>query len=288
MNANHIQSNPIKVLLGVFAVWFCCISTFAQPPKHEFSVYAGIAPAHLFYSPVVGEDKTGIRAMGGFGYTRFLSITTGLNTGVEMGYYNSTLAFNNLSATYPTTDTDGAPYEFRMKTNDYKEKQNSYFLQIPLMFQYQTAHEILQFYAAGGAKLAIHLQTKYQTNPSLMQNSGYYADEDYEYTSQTFLDFGTLAEDGKTGTLDVSTGILGSVETGVRWPQAYDFSLYVGVYADYGFNLNTNSILFSGYHQPNLSTMFEGKLIPLTVGVKIKFAMGNKSLRKMRDPCSCD
>lgn len=278
--------NDIKIFLGMIAGLLLCTSVFAQPLKHEFSVYAGAGPSWIGYSSEVGEDRTGLRGLGGVGYSWFPVEQIGLSTGVELGYYTSTLSFDSLKVSYPTTDIDGNRYEFRMITNKYKEKQRSYFLQIPVMVQYQTLHETRKLYIAGGGKVAIHLQTDYETNPSLMRNSGYYANEDYEYTSQAFMDFGTFSNEGKKGKLSIATGFLASLEAGVRWQLPKDFALYTGLYADYGFNLNTNSILFSGYHQKNLSGLFEEKLVPLSVGLKVRFAFGRGEKKKRKNRVS--
>lgn len=278
-----MKKNYIKVLLGTIACWLFCSSVFAQPLRNEFSVYVGGGPSPLHYKSLVGEKRTGMQGLVGIGYTWFPTGNFGVTSGVELGYYKSTLSFDSLNVSYPMIDPEDNNYEFRMKTNRYKEKQQSYFLQIPLMVQFQTSHETRKLYIAGGGKVAIHLQTDYKTNPSLMQNSGYYADEDYEYTSQTFMDFGTFSKEGQEGRLHISTGFLASLETGVRWQLPNDFGLYTGFYGDYGFNLKTNSILFSGYNQKNLSTLFETKRIPLTVGVKVKFAFGNGGNKKKRN-----
>jgi outer membrane protein OmpA-like peptidoglycan-associated protein len=72
----------------------------------------------------------------------------------------------------------------------------------------------------------------------------------------------------------------------VRWQLPKDFALYTGLYADYGFNLNTNSILFSGYHQKNLSGLFEEKLVPLSVGLKVRFAFGRGEKKKRKNRVS--
>lgn len=267
---------------------------FAQN-KHEFSVYGGGGLSTLNYKVSVGEQQNGFGGQFGLGYTFFFSPKWGLGTGVEMAFYNARFSMDNFSNRYTTTDMDGNSFEFRSTLTNYEEKQGAMLLQIPLMLHFQTGNTH-RFYAALGGKIGIPLSGIYESTNDGLKNSGYYAHEDYEYTTQEFMGFGTFKGKDVTGDLDFKTAFFVSAEAGMKWKLAGKWSLYTGLYVDYGLNniyqtqdpapqfvaynsenpqdFTVNSILASQYMQNGISQTFTDKINPLAAGVKIALSLG--------------
>lgn len=257
--------------------------------QHELSVYGGGGLSTLKYKTDAGDQKNGYGGLFGLGYTYFFADKLGVSTGVEIGLYNAKTNINNFAYRYMAVDRDGDDFEFRTRINSREEKQRAMLLQIPLMLKYQSGKKI-NFSGALGAKLGIPISAKYKTNGAGITNSGYYAYEDYEYTEQTFMGFGTFTAQSMDDDIDLKPSIMLSAEAGIKWPLGQKTSLYTGAYFDYGINdsndgdsrqlvlyntqsptaITTNSVLMSRYgNQPAAD-----KVHPMAFGVKVGLAFG--------------
>ena len=281
---------------------------FAQH-DHEFSVYGGGGLSTLAYKVTTGEQRLGLGGHFGLGYHFFFTPEWGLGTGAELAFYNARFKTNNLSVNYMTTDMQGANFEFRSMVNNLKERQHAMMLQIPLMLQFQTnkSDSKHQFFAAAGGKAGIPLKGKYRTTANL-NNAGYYAYEDALYDTQTFMGFGNFPGKKANGDLDFKTTFFLSAEAGVKWKLNNSWSLYTGIYLDYGLNnikesqdiatqpflvaynwinppeFGVNSILQSKYYSSSSSSgstkTFTDKITPIAVGIKLRLAFGIDCNRK--------
>jgi len=268
-----------------------CTALIAQG-KHEVSVYGGGGLSTLKYETTTGEQKNGLGSLLGVGYTYFFKEKIGFVTGAELAIYNAKINLDDLSINYMTRDYDGDSFEFRSKVNDYEEKQNTMFVNIPLMLQYQIGEENNLYIAAGG-KIGFFLGGTYKTDKSIIKNSGYYEDEDYEYTEQEFLGFGTFKDRNANDDIKFKMTFMLSAETGMKWKLKDDLYLYTGIYIDYGLNniqkkdnekpfveynptspkdFIINSALASHYNKDNKSEVVADKVNLMAIGVKIKLA----------------
>ena len=276
---------------------------FAQH-DHEFSVYSGGGLSALKYKVTLGDQNLGFGGHLGLGYHFFFSPNWGLGTGAELGFYNTKFNLDNLMIRYMTTDMQNVSFEFRSTANNYQEKQHAMMLQIPLMLQYQTNKpDKRQFFAAAGAKAGIPLKGKYRATADLV-NSGYYAHENALYDTQEFMGFGKFAGRKDNGVLDFKTAFFLSAEAGIKWMLNDKWSLYTGVYVDYGLNnivetghapslpaivaynrtnptdFSINSIVKSQYTQSNnVPQTFTDKITPIAAGIKLRLAFGKNCKR---------
>ena len=274
---------------------------FAQH-KHEFSLYGGGGLSTLNYKATFGEQKYGLGGHLGLGYHFFFSPKWGLGTGAELAFYNARFNMSGLDIHYMATDMDGTAFEFRSAVNSYKEKQRAMLLQIPLMLQFQTGSKH-QFFIAAGGKAGIPLKEKYSSTASL-SNAGFYAYESSLYDTQEFMGFGNFSGKKSNGSLDFKTAFFVSAETGVKWRLGEKWSLYTGLYLDYGLNnilkkqnvasqpslvvynsadppaFAVNSIIKSQYNAKS----FTDKITPMAVGIKLRVAFGIKSKRVEAPP----
>jgi CxxC motif-containing protein len=178
------------------------------------------------------------------------------------------------------------------------EKQNAMMAQIPLTLQFQTGNKH-RFYAAVGGKAGIPVNAKSKSSGATIQNYDYYADENYEYTTQEFMGFGTFTGRDTDDDLKFKTAFLASAEAGMKWKLKEGLSLYVGAYIDYGLNnickednnsqlvaynianpkdFTVNSIMNSQYTQSGTAQPFTDKVFPMSAGLKVRLAFGKGSM----------
>jgi len=248
----------------------------------------------LSYDLDKGDRKNGFGGGVGVGYTYFFNDRLGLLAGLEFSLYSAKAEMVDLSTNYTAVDIEGESFDFRSKINGYTEKQNSYFLNIPVMLQYQFGTGN-RFYIAGGGKIGIPVSSRYKIDGATFINSGYYEFEDKELTSPEFLGFGNFKDRNTKQDFDMKVSFMVSAEAGLSWSLSDKNKLYTGFYCDYGLNntakknknyfveyntekpldFHVNSIVNSNYAQKGKSYEFTDKVIPFAIGVKVRLAFGN-------------
>jgi len=271
-------------------------SVYAQD-LHEFSISGGGGFSSLMYDPSIGKQSEGFDPRFGFGYSYFVSSRFGFATGLEFAFYNAKFKLNNLKMQYQAADLEeSVDFMFHSTLSNYEETQNIAMLQIPFMLQFQTTGRY-KFYLAAGAKAAIPMSGSYKGSGDLV-NSGYYEEEDFEYTEQGFRGFGTYKDKRIDGKNDFKTSFLASMEMGMKWRFYDGISIYTGAYFDYGFsnifkkqeveklpqmvkynsknppNFAMNGILNSQWKNNSASQAFVTKITPMAIGIKVKVALG--------------
>lgn len=274
---------------------------FLGHAQHEFSVYGGGGLSGLSYKSDAGKQKNGFGGQFGLGYRFYFTSNVGIGTGIEYAPYNAKFKADNVNSGHRATDFEDVAFDFRSSVTGYEEKQNAAFLQIPLMLQYLTDSD-QGFYVAGGFKAGIPLSGKYSSTASMLQNSGFYSEEIYEYTTQQFMGFGTFNGITSKGDLTFKTAFFLSLEAGMKFGLSGNFSLYAGAYLDYALNnavkkpslllvaYNTtnptdftlNSVANSQYAQNGVAQSFTDKIAPVAAGVKIVVAMGSRNNKYSR------
>jgi len=264
----------MKKILSIFLVLLTGVQTLAS----EYSIYGASGLSTLMYD-IKGSDKTNeFGGLLGFGYTYFFAPNWGIGSGLEMALYNAEFKFKKYTQKPYMIDNYEGEIEFRSTVMGYREKQSVSLLQIPLMLQYQCG-ENYQFYAMAGTKIGFPLAGKNKISADSVKNSGYRSFEDYEYTTQKFLGFGTFPEKKSEKKLPLQTAVLLSAETGMKWKLNETLRLYTGVYFDYGLNSVTRrshnsgrAIEYSDYVEPFTFNSLIDEITPLAVGLKLKFS----------------
>lgn len=245
----------------------------------------------LQYNVTLGKQTDGLGGQIGFGYNFFFIPQLSIKTGVEFSLYNASFLLGNSSTRFMATDIEQTVFEFRSTIYDYKETQYLVMLQIPLMLQIQAGKNHKVYVAAGG-KVGIPLSVKSNCSGTGILNSGYYAEEDYEYTSQLFMGFGRFS--GSSSDLKFKMAFMASLEIGGKWVMRDGYKFYTGVYADYGLNniaapqtdplpfieynptrpsdFKINSIIKSEHSQNGGTQLFTNKITTLTAGIKLSLA----------------
>ena len=279
------------ILLAIVA----CLSSlfmFSQT-KQEFSVWGMGGLSTLTYDLDKGERKNGFGGGVGVGYTHFFSEQLGILGGLEVSLYNAKANLDKISTNYSVTDIEGENFDYRSAISNYTEKQNAFYLNVPIMVQYLFGKDN-RFYIAGGGKIGIPLTSKYKVEGATYQNSGYYEFEDKELTSPEYMGFGTFTDRKVDESMDLKVSFTVSAEAGLNWQLSAKQTLYTGFYCDYGLNnisknskgyfveyntekpvdFGVNSVLNSDYTQKGKGYQFTDKVIPLAVGIKIRLAFG--------------
>jgi len=301
-----------KIILSIACI-LVASSLFAQEDEqnqHEMTVNLGGGLSTLKYNMESGKNTLGLGGSLGLGYTFFLNNQFGITTGVEANFYQSKYSNNALIGNYKVDDIDNPPpayfqvgYKYRKwisgddyEEAPYRESQNALFVQIPLMFQFQT-EGYHKFYVAAGGRVGFPVYTKFQTDASALTISGLpsiagdgdpYEDDLPQYGFKK-EHYDAPKTDGK---LSLKVAYMASLETGMKWSLNDNFSLYTGLYADYGLNdiqktkdkgtvtyHEGNSIknpnhVFLTYDNSVTSTSTVTKVTPMTFGIKVRLSFG--------------
>ncbi|MDR3184693.1 MAG: hypothetical protein LBT49_04735 [Prevotellaceae bacterium] len=268
--------------------------------RHEFTFYAGGGLSTLHYESSIGSSTGLSGGLFGASYRVYFAKKVGFGMGVELSYYNAKGAIGEYLYAEPAKDPEGADFEFRTMLRDYGENQNIAMFNIPLMLHFRGDPEKHRPYAAIGVKMSIPVSGKYRIVEGASFNSGYYVFEDYEYTTQKFLGFGSFSGNGDRE-LSLKPAYLLAIEAGMNWRLKYVL-LYTGFYVDYGLsdvvekrdeliasynrdnpaNRSTGSMIDSQYKLDNgQSEYITSKVIPLAAGFKIGITLGHGRKREI-------
>lgn len=192
---------------------------------------------------------------GNLGVQYFFTKHLGLATGIGLSYYNSKAHYTNNYKDDPShyafdNMTDGDPigefnnYQLRLSLNNWTEIQKAYFLEIPLMFMYQTKwgqNHSWGMYAGLGAKIQIPAFGKeYEVEKgSELTVTAYNYEYNIEYPVPGGADlseygFGTNNKITYNGDLDIKTGFAATAKLGILKTLSRRVDLTLGAYFDYG------------------------------------------------------
>ncbi|GHT67193.1 hypothetical protein FACS189452_04440 [Bacteroidia bacterium] len=235
----------------------------------------------------------------GIEWTFFLKEQLGLRFGLEVASYKNTWSSDNMTERFDCVVPGfevGTNKPFETKAEglnsfaEYKETQNVWFLQLPIMFQiHRTPDERKAiFYIAAGLKPAMSLMNSYAiaTSGNTTLNL-----PDYQQELNN-VGHGTGPFNySETGKMKLNLNVNLSAEMGIRWRVKPTFSLYTGIYADYGLlNIVTpqeNLILpyNTGGELNNLfaSQHLVGNVSTIAAGIKLRLAFGTVNKLSARD-----
>jgi len=104
----------------------------------------------------------------------FFSKYFGLSTGIGLSPYFSKLSLDPYSNTLDTIDSENESYERRISGKDINETQKIYFLEIPVILNFQCPFgKSIGFYLQSGVNMAIQVGNNYSSS-GIFSYSGYY------------------------------------------------------------------------------------------------------------------
>ena len=277
-----------KIKLLILVATFSCQYAFSQA-THEVSAHVGGGFSPITYKLSSGNKSGGFGTVFGLGYTYFIDYQLGIQSGVELGFYNAQADLHDITTISSNlTDNEGDRFDMHTTLSGYKETQSAMYLNIPIMALYQ----IDMYYFSGGFKIGIPLNGKYKSQDAILTNKGYYTDLDNTAETQEFAGYGTFRGKNSDGKMDLGIAAMLSLEAGMKWFLKNDFMLYSGFYFDCGIinirkkdvpfinydpqnpeNFTTNSILTS-YYNENETTKFVEKANLMSVGIKVRLSFG--------------
>ena len=289
-----MKKQIIKILaIGLFLLWGFGGYITAQDTEqsqHEVSIYAGGGLSSLLYNLNAGKYHYGFGGQAGIGYSFFFTPNFSLGTGAEFALYQAKASFpSGFSDSYVLNDpkNEGFTYTFKYKVNNYSEQQQAFFINIPLMLQFQTG-ENHKFFAALGGKVGFPFNAIAKKASYMVNTEGEYSYEERTYDDLPQHGYGLFNYPAGKVTLDkLKLNIMASAEVGMKWKIGDTKALYTGLYADYGFNniQKTNNKIFvkesessaNPIMSPLIESRFSGnsftnKITPIAVGLKIRFA----------------
>jgi len=285
-----------KIIIVIVVALLGGVALQAQDNQsnHEVNASFGFGTSSFRYSLSSGTSSALSDCSFGVGYTYFLNDHFGIGTGVELASYNSNLkalSFNNVVSGL-IDESDGEMYDFHSSVTNYREKQSTRLLQIPLLLKYQGEGKHRVYIAAGG-RVGIPIDNTYKSTADI-RNKGYFHDSQNEASTQLFMGFGQYDNYSSEGELSFKVACMASLETGVKWALSDKISFYTGVYFDYGLNdivdedrtqsviahnapgdFSIRSLSSSSTTNGTTSAVFVEKVVPFAIGVKFSLAFSN-------------
>ena len=213
--------------------------------SNEISIWAAGGLSILNYNPQSGNRSNMPGGAFGIGYSHYRSKHFGFLLGAELALYQSKFNTSGLQDNYNTVDLDvyrePENINFRYRLDDYKEVQQLWNINIPLMLQYQSAlWANNRFYAGLGFKLGVPVKATCEVSDFKITGMGYYYDENsgskQVLNDVTELGFGEFSNKSAKDKLDFGLSYTGTIETGIKWNLGGNVDLYTGLYFDYTFN----------------------------------------------------
>lgn len=284
------KNNTIKKALALFFLsYLCVIQIQAQQyqEKHEVSAYIGGGFSSLKYKlSTGGEQTTRYGGNTGLSYMFFLNDIFGIGAGVEIGCYNAKAAVSGFSDRYQAHDGTES-FEYRYDVKNYSEKQHALYLNFPINFQIQLpvfSDEHLTYLAIGG-KFGIPIDRYYKSQSDQYKISAYYPQYDVLLESPASQGLGTFVNKGVKNNIVLNRSYSITAELGMKWMVSDNYSLYTGIYADYGLSdisTNQNNGYFLEYNsgKPTVidnKSIFDSRYLDSANGTSHKF-VGKNSL----------
>lgn len=221
------------IILGLALL--ATVSLKAQQPGHFLHFNIGGGLNNLSYNLQNGTQKGQLGYTANAAYSYFFTNHLGLQTGVGIQSFNGSSTLN-LSTTAPAIDTDGDAFELGTAYTNWKEKQQTLFVDIPLLAQYRfTVGKNLRLIASAGAKVSIPVNTKYKTTDGQIVTTGFYPQWNVELSEMPQHGFGTNA--GKyDGNYTLKTAYMAIADLGGLIKLSQKKDLYLGGYFNYGLN----------------------------------------------------
>lgn len=245
----------------------------AQDKGGVFYLNGGGGLHTLQYDLQNGNRDNGFGVTVNAGYDYFFNSNWGIGTGFGLRLFQSEGTLNFLSIT-DEVDSDGESYKLSTDYDNWKEKQNAIFLDIPVGLSYQKEmNEKWGVLATIGAKFSFPAKATYQTAGGNIETSGYYQSTDVvlqNLPQHNFLSVTDMPDDDISFKVNTSAFLDLGVTRGIK----ENLDLYIGAYACYGLSNAIDSDIqpvyqVNGTYNGMLASNQTDKVIPVSVGVKV-------------------
>ncbi len=228
-----------KQLIIAFSMLLCS-NLIAQEVGHYLYLNAGGGVHNLSSSPKDGSQKGGLGLTLDAGYGYFFNKHWGFQGGIGLQSFEPSATLNYTTEA-PSVDTDGAPYLYRTFYNNWREKQQLLFLDIPLGFKFRLLlFKKINFLATAGMKMSIPLTATYKTTGGAIKTTGYYSQFNVVLEEMPRHGFDNLT-DQMTGNVSIKSAFGAFADLGASYGLSEGIDLYAGGYFVQGLNNVTKS-----------------------------------------------
>lgn len=144
----------------------------------------------------------------------FFSKYFGFSTGIGLSPYVTKVSLDPYSNSLDTIDSESESYERRISGRNIKETQKIYFLEIPVILNFQCPFsKSIGFYLQGGINMAIHVGNNYSSSGTFSY-SGYYPAYNVVLSDIPYEGFKSNVKNDVSGELKVKTFNPGLIASG--------------------------------------------------------------------------
>ena len=161
----YLQSQSVNNTLQRQYHWFLGVS--GGPSKTDIS--SDLTPV-ISGGAITTKNSYCLSIDAGYFFSKYF----GISTGIGLSPYITQLSLDTYSNSLDTVDVENESYERRISGNNIDETQKIYFLEIPVILNFQYPFsKAIGFYLQGGINLAIHVGNSY-SSAGTFSYSGYY------------------------------------------------------------------------------------------------------------------
>jgi len=220
-------------------------------------------------------------------YSYFFTPQWGVQTGLGIQSFNALSTLNLLSST-TEIDTDGDAYAFRVHYQNWKEKQQVLFFDIPLALQYRYAiGKSFGILGSAGGKISIPVNASYKTTGGEIVTTGYYSQWNVEFKNMPQHGFSTINNSYK-GDLTLKPSYMAIADLGGLVKLSEKADIYIGAYINSGLNNILKADVkyiyqWNGVYNGVFASTQTAKINTISVGVKVGLylKLGRKTLKYM-------
>lgn len=260
-----------QLIIGFFLLLYANIQ--AQETNQYLYFNAGGGFHNLSYKLPNGIEKGGCGYSFNAGYGFYIDKHWGFQTGIGLQTFSPTATLNYMTSV-PAVDSDGTPYVFRTSYNNWKEKQQLLFFEIPIGAQYRfDLKEKIQFLATAGLKILFPVKTTYKSTGGELVTSGLYSQWNVELKDLPQHGFNTITDQIK-GNVSVKASCAAYAEAGALYGLTPRLDLYAGGYIDLGLNnvlKSDNRLVYQmdGVYNGVLASNQTNKAKTVALGLKV-------------------
>jgi hypothetical protein len=204
---------------------FLVQAIFAQT-LYEFDVNYGFGASELSFNSAPGIAIS-IYPIKNFGFSAGLQYSSRWQTRTSK-FINDT---NSV-----VTDSEGDSLIFIYSINKYEEKLSGSILQVPLLLKFSND----LYYVAAGVKIGAVQKASASVDYSGLETKGYYPQYNITLPTPAHQGFGTQKDSSFKTEISSKNSIMLAMEGGIKAKLNDNFSMLIGIFADYSFNKGFN------------------------------------------------
>lgn len=227
-----MQRMKKQIIIVISLIWG--FQLWAQK-SNMLSLSVGSGQHNLNYTMKDGVQTPEIGFSASMTFTHYFTPKLGLLSGVGIQTFGSVSTLN-LTENTQAIDSDMDMYVHHAKFNDWKEKQQVMFVEIPVAGQFkQRISDKINMLLTLGAKISLPINVTYQTIGGEIITSGYYPQYNIELTDLPNHGFTTISQ-SYSGENKLNLLVSAISKLGISYKLTEKIDIHAGGYFNYGFN----------------------------------------------------